>query len=379
MTTISLTIKNSDLWQHYQDKKAQDRMLFPTEGARALGVSELELMLAAPFSDYMGSDCKVVLKQFESFGRLESIVRNDLAVHEKLGEYKNLKLGDKVGIALNVGGLDLRFFMSQWHHMLAVSDTSNPDKPSYSIQFYDGSGNSINKVYLRDITEERLGRWNTVIEQQKQAWQKSQNRQSSEAQSVASTANTIELKPLIEKKSWQYKALNDEDLNTLQSEWQNITDVHQFHFLLEKLDIDRASSFRQAPEGMACELEVSAVETLLEQVRDNGCPIMIFVGNTGVVQIQTGQVFKLKRMGDWINILDKEDTDFTLHLKDRELAQVWCVKRPTKDGVVTCIEGFDASGTSVLTIFGQRLEGQPELREWQVTTDELMQTCKYAA
>ena len=84
MTTISLTTKNKDLWQHYQDKKVQDRMLFPTEGARALGVSELELMLAAPFSEYMGTDCKAVLKQFESFGRLESIVRNDLAVHEKL-------------------------------------------------------------------------------------------------------------------------------------------------------------------------------------------------------------------------------------------------------------------------------------------------------
>lgn len=379
MTTISLDAKNNGLWQQYQDKKAKDRMLFPTEGATALGVSELELMLAAPFSDYIGSDCKAVLKQFESFGRLESIVRNDLAVHEKLGEYKNLKLGDKMGIALNVGGLDLRFFMSRWHHMLAVSDTSNPDKPSYSIQFYDESGSSINKVYLRDITEARLECWQALIEKQKQKWQASQKPQSSEEGSAASTLSTIKLKPLTDKKSWQYKPLNDEDLHTLQSEWQNITDVHQFRFLLERLDIDRASSFRQAPEGMACELEVTAVEMLLEMVQENGCPIMIFVGNSGMVQIQTGQVFKVARMGDWINILDKADTDFTLHLKDRALTQVWCVKRPTKDGIVTCVEGFDASGNSVLSIFGQRLEGQPELREWQITTDELMQACKYAA
>lgn len=93
-------------------------MLFPTEGACALSVSEFELMLASPSSQYIGGQCREVLKEFENFAKVESIfiVRNGngLAVHEKQGQYHNLKLGDKKGLVLNVGGLDLRFFMWRW-------------------------------------------------------------------------------------------------------------------------------------------------------------------------------------------------------------------------------------------------------------------------
>lgn len=135
---LSLTEKNNDLWQQYQALKEKTPMLFPTEGAAALGISEFELMLASPYSQYIGRQCPAVLKQFEKFGEVESIVRNELAVHEKTAAYHNLKLGEKMGLALNVGGLDLRFFMWQWQHMLAVTDTSRLDKPSYSIQFMMG-------------------------------------------------------------------------------------------------------------------------------------------------------------------------------------------------------------------------------------------------
>ena len=93
---LSLTEKNTQLWQNYQELKAKTPMLFPTEGARALDVSEFELMLASPYSEYIGNQCKAVLKQFENFGALESIVRNELAVHEKTAPYDNLKLGEKM-------------------------------------------------------------------------------------------------------------------------------------------------------------------------------------------------------------------------------------------------------------------------------------------
>ena len=79
----------------------------------------------------------------------------------------------------------------------------------------------------------------------------------------------------------------------------------------------------------------------------------------------------IKRMGDWINILDKSHNNFTLHLKDKQLAQLWCVKRPTADGIVTCIEGFDQFGSSILTVFGQRMEGTSELAAWQKITADI--------
>lgn len=346
---LSLTKKNTALWQQYQALKEKIPMLFPTEGATALGVSEFELMLASPYSQYIGNQCKAVLKQFETFGDMESIVRNKLAVHEKMAPYHNLKLGEKMGIALNVGGLDLRFFMWQWQHMLAVTDTSRTDKPSYSIQFYNAQGAAIDKVYLRELSDENIANWQALIAAQQQT--------------VNTETLTLEVQaPLSE---WRYKALNEEAREQLQQGWQAMTDVHQFHTLLKNLDIDRASSYHQAPDQMTQQLDISAVEAVFTHARDAKCPIMIFVGNSGLVQIQTGTVQTLKRMGDWFNILDKDHNDFTLHLKDKALAQVWCVKRPTKDGIVTCIEGFDGHGVSIFSVFGQRLEGIPELAEWQ--------------
>ena len=359
---LSLTKKNTALWQQYQALKEKIPMLFPTEGATALGVSEFELMLASPYSQYIGDQCKAVLKQFETFGDMESIVRNELAVHEKMAPYHNLKLGEKMGLALNVGGLDLRFFMWQWRHMLAVTDTSRADKPSYSIQFYNGEGAAIDKVYLRELSDENIANWQALIAAQQQT--------------VNTETLTLEVQaPLSE---WRYKALNEEAREQLQQGWQAMTDVHQFHSLLKNLDIDRASSYHQAPEQMTQQLDISAVEAVFEQARDAKCPIMIFVGNSGLVQIQTGTVQTLKRMGDWFNILDKDHNDFTLHLKDKALEQVWSVKRPTKDGIVTCIEGFDGHGISIFSVFGQRIEGTPELEAWQQIVSTVIEAHPYA-
>lgn len=346
---LSLTKKNTELWQQYQTLKAKTPMLFPTEGAAALGISEFELMLASPYSQYIGGQCPAVLKQFEKFGSVESIVRNKLAVHEKKAPYHNLKLGEKMGLALNVGGLDLRFFMWQWQHMLAVTDTNRPDKPSYSIQFYNAQGAAIDKVYLRELSTENIARWQAMIQEQ------------SQTVSIDELILTVQEQP----KAWRYKVLTTEERAQLQQGWQEMTDVHQFHTLLKNLDIDRASSYQQAPKQMTHRLDISAVEAVFEQARDTKCPIMTFVGNSGIVQIQTGTVQTLKRMGDWFNVLDKDHNNFTLHLKDKALAQVWCVKRPTKDGIVTCIEGFDDKGSSIFSVFGQRIEGTAELEEWQ--------------
>lgn len=353
--SVAISQKDAALWQRYQDQKAASPMLFPTEGAKALGVSELELLLAAPFSHYIGSDCKAVLKQFKDFGEVESIVRNELAVHEKTAAYHNLKLGDKMGIALNVGGLDLRFFMWRWKHMLAVNDLSR-DKPSYSIQFFDESGAAIDKVYLRDLSDDAISRWQEMIAEQ--------------AKSVS--VDSIELEVTDAPKEWQLKTLDDAAQSELEKGWLAMKDVHEFHGLLQKLKVDRASSYAQAPEGMTAQLEMAAVEAMFEKARDIECPIMTFVGNSGLVQIQTGTVKTLKRMGDWFNILDKNHNNFTLHLKDKALAQVWCVKRPTVDGIVTCIEGFDDKGVSIFSVFGQRREGNAELEAWQNITQDLV-------
>ncbi len=100
---------------------------------------------------------------------------------------------------------------------------------------------------------------------------------------------------------------------------------------------------------------------------------MIFSGNRGIVQIQTGPVHNLVRARGYLNILDGQEEGFSLHLKDDEIAETWVVRRPIRDGFVTCIEGFDSRRKTVIQIFGRRQEGEPELAAWREITDGLLQ------
>lgn len=397
---IDIRHKDARLWQRYQREKAKTPMLFPTEGAKLLGVSELALLLASPHSQYLGTQCQDILTKLEQFHELLSIVRNEHAVHEKIGRYQNLKISTNTALMVNVGGLDLRYFINQWQHMLAISihgndndndnDNSNHNKPTHSLQFFDEQGNAINKIFLQSTSDDQVQKWQALIDE----YAKQANTYVDIVNNVDSVnnntddMNTDEINDDINKDTpqeiclkksqqhdgdWRLQALDEKTIADFQQQWLNMNNIHQFHFIIQKLGIDRASSYHHAPEKHAVALQVDAIEPLFQLVKEHDCPLMTFVGNTGVVQIQTGNIHHIKRTGDWINILDKDSTQFTLHLHDVAIAQLWVVKRPTSDGIITCVEAFDKSGKTIVSFFGQRLEGEPELASWRHVTDKLIQ------
>src|SRR3546814_4658978 len=71
---------------------------------------------------------------------------------------------------------------------------------------------------------------------------------------------------------------------------------------------------------------------------------MIFVGSPGMVQIHTGPVTTLKQVGPWFNVLDP---GFNLHLRDGDITEAWVVRKPTRDGIVTALEVYDAEGRQI--------------------------------
>lgn len=376
---IDIRHKDARLWQRYQREKAKTPMLFPTEGAKLLGVSELALLLASPHSQYLGTQCQDILTKLEQFHELLSIVRNEHAVHEKIGRYQNLKISTNMALMVNVGGLDLRYFINQWQHMLAISihgnDNSNHNKPSYSLQFFDEQGNAINKIFLQSTSDDQVQKWQALID----GYAKQANTYVDIVNNDTDEINDDTPQEICLKKSqqhdgdWQLQALDKKTIADFQQQWLNMNNIHQFHFIIQKLGIDRASSYHHAPEKHAVALQVDAIEPLFQLVKEHDCPLMTFVGNTGVVQIQTGNIHHIKRTGDWINILDKDSTQFTLHLHDVAITQLWVVKRPTSDGIITCVEAFYKSGKTIVSFFGQRLEGEPELASWRQVTDKLIQ------
>jgi putative hemin transport protein len=110
---------------------------------------------------------------------------------------------------------------------------------------------------------------------------------------------------------------------------------------------------------------------VLESAAASGLPIMVFVGSPGVVQIHTGSVRNIKRVGPWLNVLDE---DFNLHLREDHIAESWVVRKPTPEGPVTSLDLYDARGRQILQIFGKRKPGIPELKAWRNLADSLPRT-----
>jgi putative hemin transport protein len=88
----------------------------------------------------------------------------------------------------------------------------------------------------------------------------------------------------------------------------------------------------------------------------------VFVGNPGCIQIHSGPVHNLKRMGPWFNVLDP---DFNLHLREDKIVSAWVVYKPTRDGTVTSLELYDADDFCFAQLFGARKPGKPELEGWR--------------
>ena len=84
--------------------------------------------------------------------------------------------------------------------------------------------------------------------------------------------------------------------------------------------------------------------------------------NPHCIQIHSGTVSNLRWMGDWFNVLDPE---FNLHLKTPGVVELWRVRKPSYDGIITSYEAFDAAGELVVQLFGARKPGIPELVEWR--------------
>ena len=101
---------------------------------------------------------------------------------------------------------------------------------------------------------------------------------------------------------------------------------------------------------------------MLKDASDNKIPIMVFVGNKGMIQIRSGIVKNIKYIDNWLNILDK---DFNLHLNMDLISESWCVKKPTKDGDVHSLELYDQSNDLAVSFFGLRKPGNEELIEWR--------------
>ncbi|HEY4345526.1 MAG TPA: ChuX/HutX family heme-like substrate-binding protein [Parvibaculum sp.] len=343
-----MTTSSIDLKARRTALAAAEPQLRARDVATKLGISEAELVA-------LGNDTAVptrlrpewpaIIAAVPTLGRVMALTRNEACVHERKGTYGKLGGGAHVGLIVGED-IDLRIFFTEWRFGFAITEETKQG-PRRSLQFFDAQGVAIHKIYLTDGSD--VAAFEALVAN----W-------AVEASPVVTEAKKERAAPLAD---------GAVDVAAFQSAWDALKDTHAFHGLLNKFKLQRQQALRLAGERRAHSVEKSALRDILTSAAQRGTPIMVFVGNPGMIQIHTGPVKELKAMGPWFNVLDDS---FNLHLREDMIVSAWVVWKPTEDGVVTSVELFDANGELIASLFGKRKPGQPEDEAWRMLVASLL-------
>ncbi len=320
--------------------------------AEMLGISEAELLLINDDAKVtvLQKDPQEILKQVITLDEVMALTRNEYCVHERKGIYDNASFFShgpmKQGLFVNPD-IDLRLFMNHWQFCFAVIEASDRGDRK-SLQFFDKSGSAVHKVYVTTKSDEAA--YTTLVEQFR-----------ADEQPESIQVEDYDPKP---------DDLPDDEIDWkgFRQTWENLKDTHDFFPMLKKFNVGREQALRHIGVDFAYQVGNDASRRILELARDSECEIMVFVGNRGCIQIHTGPVRKLLQHGDWYNVMDPM---FNLHLQESNIARTWVTKKPTVDGTVTALEVFDDDGELIVTFFGKRKPGIPELQGWRDIIDQV--------
>ena len=318
------------------------------DAARLLGVSEAELVACRTGDGVvrLEADFADILRAMPSVGEVMVLTRNEHCVHEKHGRFDHVSIGPGHGIVLN-HDVDLRLFMSHWRHGFVLTEEVASGVRT-SLQVFDIDGTAVHKIYLtaasdRETFDALVARFRNPEQNADIAVAPLPPRLLDRPDSAIDTAN-------------------------FHKHWRALQDTHDFFGLLQEFGVSRAHAMRLAEPEFAYPVAPASLRQALQAAADAQTPIMCFVGNPGCIQIHTGKVETLKVMGPWFNVLDPT---FNLHLREDAIHQAWVVRKPTRDGIVTSLELFDADGLCFVQFFGERKPRKAELDGWRAIVADL--------
>ncbi len=341
-------IDTATLKQRWDRLREEEPKLRIRDAAGRLGVSEMELVATGIGRDVtrLDGDWKMLVAQLEPLGDVMALTRNDHAVHERTGTYRNVSAGAGSGLVLDEE-IDLRIFYSHWRHGFAVAEPMR-DSVRRSLQFFDAAGGAVHKIYMVEGSD--IATYDALVERFR----------------AGEDAPELVVTPASEPAKEQLP--ESIDFDGFLDGWRNLQDTHDFFPLLRKYGVSRRQALHHADDDLAHPVALDAPRRILEMASAEELPIMIFVGSPGVIQIHTGRVDRIVETGPWINVLDPR---FNLHLRQDGVAEAWVVKKPTRDGIVTSVELLDADGKVVALMFGKRKPGIPESEAWRRLVERL--------
>ena len=337
--------KETNLKARWAQIRAENPQMRIRDAAWQLGASEVEL-LATEIGETvirLNEKFEELLMEFHTLGRIMALTRNEEIVHERKGEYKNVEIINghgKMGLVLG-DDIDLRIFFNNWHFAFAVT-SENSRGVRRSFQFFDVDGTAVHKVFLTETSD--LTAYENLV-----------GKYRSGNQSMSLKISSKPKKP-IEKTDAEI------DVKNFREAWAQLKDTHDFFPMMRKFSVGREQALRVADQEMAFQVPTDSYQYILEKASEAKLPIMVFVGNDGIIQIHTGAVENVLEARGWFNVMDEA---FNLHINQSEIASAWIVKKPTDDGVVSSLEIFNRQGENVALFFGKRKPGIPEKQEWR--------------
>ncbi|WP_109467797.1 hemin-degrading factor [Albibacillus kandeliae] len=326
-----------------REARAADPGLRDRDFCDKLGIREAQLVAAhvGHYATRIDANPDRIMPLVEKLGDVMALTRNESCVIEKVGTYRDYRGGPHASMLLGEE-IDMRLFPVHWVTAFAVVKDSDQG-PRRSLQVFDAAGDAVHKIHLRDSSD--LDAWAALVAELTLPEQEE--------------TLTVEARELTEAAK-----SNPEKLDILRQEWDAMTDTHQFLRLTSKLRMNRLGAYRIAGAPYVQPLALEAVNQMFEAVQaraDDGLEIMVFVGNRGCIEIHNGPVHTLKPMGPWQNVLDP---GFNLHLRADHIAEVWAVHKPTRRGMATSVEAFDAEGGLIFQAFGRKGGSRDWRPEW---------------
>ncbi len=324
----------------WQVLRAERPRLRARDAALELGVSDAEFVAAqcAGEATRLMPDWQAFFAGLPALGRVMALTRNESCVHERKGVYEPATFMAHAGLVLGPD-IDLRLFPQHWAHLYAVTD-QGASPARHSFQIFDRFGGALHKIYALESTQ--LDEWARLTKSM---------------MAIGHPALSVDPMP---PASAPTKAVVDRA--ALQVDWALLKDVHDFPAMLKRHETEPLPAMEAMLGAFTERLPVSATFDLLNRASAEQVPIMVFVGNRGLIQIHTGPVERIVRLDHWLNVLDP---DFNLHLREDHIAHCFAVRKPTSDGELHSVELFDAAGERIATFFGKRKPGQPELESWR--------------
>ncbi|QQS43203.1 MAG: hemin-degrading factor [Acidobacteriota bacterium] len=337
-------MRSNGLKKAYEEFKRDNPTTRIREAAAALDVSEGELLATGvgETAVRLRSDFKPLLHDLHTLGKVMALTRNEEIVHERKGVYENAQtdLPHKMALFVNPD-IDLRIFLNGWHHAFAA-EVENPRGTMRSIQIFDIDGTAVHKIYLTETSD--VDAYESLVAKYR-----------SDDQS-----QVMNVRPKPAPSSDLPDA--EIDVEGFRKAWSELKDTHDFFPLLRKFKVGRRQALRLAGDEFAREVPADSFKYLLTEARDRKVPIMVFVGNDGIIQIHTGEVGNVVEARGWYNVMDP---DFNLHIDQEKVESAFIVRKPTEDGTVTSLEIFNRDGRDIALFFGKRKPGIPEREDWR--------------